>query len=103
MKKAEEIGRMTRWKFLMWRSSPSSLNSLLGATAGSGAIRARRRQTNGETRIHPPSRGYDMPTCPKCGEMISAQRYERHLKRCGTDHKNKDHTLDHPENFFMKI
>jgi len=30
MKKAEEIGRMTRWKFLMWRSSPSSLNSLLG-------------------------------------------------------------------------
>jgi len=44
-----------------------------------------------------------MPTCPKCGKMISAQRYARHLKRCGTDHKNRDHTLDHPENFWMKI
>jgi hypothetical protein len=44
-----------------------------------------------------------MPTCPKCGKMISAQRYSRHLKRCGTTHKNKSKVLDHPENFYMKI
>ena len=44
-----------------------------------------------------------MPTCPKCGKMISAQKYADHLKRCSTDHKNRDHTLDHPENFCMKI
>jgi hypothetical protein len=35
--------------------------------------------------------------------MISAQRYSRHLKRCGTTHKNKSTTLDQPDNFWMKI
>jgi DNA-directed RNA polymerase subunit N (RpoN/RPB10) len=44
-----------------------------------------------------------MPTCPKCGKMISAQRYSRHLQRCGQTHKNKSKVLDHPDNFFMKI
>ena len=44
-----------------------------------------------------------MPTCPKCGKMISAQRYSRHLQRCGSTHKNKSKVLDHPDNFFMKI
>ena len=28
-----------------------------------------------------------MPVCPKCGKLISAKKYERHLKRCGTQHK----------------
>ncbi len=44
-----------------------------------------------------------MPICPKCRKMISAQRYSRHLKRCGTSHKNKSKVLDHPDNFWMKI
>ncbi len=103
MKKAEETGRMTRWKFLMWRSSPSSLNRLLGVRGGSGALRARRRHANGETRIRPLAAVTATPTCPKCGKMISAQRYSRHLQRCGQTHKNKSKVLDHPDNFFMKI
>ncbi|MDA4116488.1 MAG: hypothetical protein OK442_08035 [Thaumarchaeota archaeon] len=44
-----------------------------------------------------------MPTCPKCGKLISAQRYSRHLGRCGTTHKKRSKVLDHPENFYMKI
>ena len=44
-----------------------------------------------------------MPICPKCKKLISAQKYERHLKRCGVTHKNGPAPLDHPENFFMKI
>jgi len=35
--------------------------------------------------------------------MISAQKYSRHLKRCGVSHKKRVRTLDHPDNFFMKI
>lgn len=27
-----------------------------------------------------------MPTCPKCGKFITERHYERHLKRCGTEH-----------------
>ena len=42
MKKAEEMGRITRSKSLIWRSSLSSLNSLLGARTGFGNIRANR-------------------------------------------------------------
>jgi hypothetical protein len=44
-----------------------------------------------------------MPICPKCHKSISANNYARHLKRCGTTHKHQAGTLDHPENFFMKI
>lgn len=44
-----------------------------------------------------------MPVCPKCGKKISAQKYSRHLKRCGTHHKGRDHRLDQPDNFWMKI
>lgn len=44
-----------------------------------------------------------MPICPKCGKMISAGKYARHLKRCGVKHKHAPGQLDHPENFFMKI
>jgi hypothetical protein len=44
-----------------------------------------------------------MPICPKCKKLISAQKYERHLRRCGVTHKHGPSTLDHPENFFMKI
>jgi hypothetical protein len=45
----------------------------------------------------------DVPICPKCGKLISGQRYSRHLKRCGVSHKKRSHVLDHPENFYMKI
>ena len=55
------------------------------------------------TRIHPLAAVTTMPTCPKCGKMISAQRYSRHLQRCGSTHKNKSKVLDHPDNFWMKI
>jgi len=44
-----------------------------------------------------------VPICPKCGKLISGQRYSRHLKRCGVSHKKRSHVLDHPENFYMKI
>ena len=30
-----------------------------------------------------------MPTCPKCGKLISAGKYKRHLQRCGQTHKHK--------------
>ena len=49
------------------------------------------------------SRAISVPTCPKCGKSISAQRYARHLRRCGTTHKRGPQTLDHPDNFWMKI
>jgi len=45
----------------------------------------------------------ELPICPKCGKLISEQRYSRHLKRCGVSHKKRSHVLDHPENFYMKI
>jgi len=44
-----------------------------------------------------------MPLCPKCGKLISAKKYKRHLGRCGSSHKQPTKPLDHPENFFMKI
>jgi hypothetical protein len=44
-----------------------------------------------------------MPICPKCRKLISAKSYQRHLRRCGTSHRRTTQTLDHPENFYMKI
>ncbi len=44
-----------------------------------------------------------MPLCQKCGKLISAKKYKRHLARCGTRHKQPSRPIDHPENFFMKI
>jgi len=48
-------------------------------------------------------RGKAMPTCPKCGKLISDKKYGRHLRRCGTRHKHPSKPLDHPENFYMKV
>ncbi len=28
-----------------------------------------------------------VPTCPKCGKLISAKKYKRHLERCGQTHR----------------
>jgi ribosomal protein S27AE len=44
-----------------------------------------------------------VPTCPKCGKLISDKKYKRHLGRCGKTHKHPPRPLDHPENFYMKI
>lgn len=44
-----------------------------------------------------------MPICPKCRKLISNKKYERHLKRCGVEHRHGPKPLDHPENFYMKI
>jgi hypothetical protein len=29
-----------------------------------------------------------VPLCPKCHKNISAKRFQRHLRRCGTSHKH---------------
>lgn len=37
-----------------------------------------------------------MQVCPKCGKPISDNRYERHLRRCGTSHKHQTRPLFAP-------
>ena len=44
-----------------------------------------------------------MPVCPKCGKLISAKKYERHLKRCGSQHKHRSDPLKHSNDFLLKI
>ena len=44
-----------------------------------------------------------MPVCPKCGKLISAKKYERHLKRCGSQHKHRTSQLKGSNDFLMKI
>jgi uncharacterized C2H2 Zn-finger protein len=44
-----------------------------------------------------------MPTCPKCGKLISAKKYSRHLARCGQTHKHAARPVGHPEDFFMNV
>jgi hypothetical protein len=34
-----------------------------------------------------------LPVCPKCGALISEGHYERHLRRCGTTHKQEPQSL----------
>jgi hypothetical protein len=34
-----------------------------------------------------------LPICPKCGKFISESHYERHLRRCGTNHKEGPQSL----------
>jgi len=34
-----------------------------------------------------------MPVCPKCKRLISAKKYARHVKRCGTTHKHSPRPL----------
>jgi hypothetical protein len=34
-----------------------------------------------------------MPICPKCHKLISANHYERHLRRCGTSHHHQPQSL----------
>jgi len=44
-----------------------------------------------------------MPICPKCRKLISASKYSRHLKRCGSSHKKSPQGLNSGDNFFMRI
>ncbi len=43
-----------------------------------------------------------MPICPKCGELISAKKYGRHLKRCGSTHKHVHRSIDQSDTL-MKL
>jgi hypothetical protein len=43
-----------------------------------------------------------MPVCPKCHKLISAKNYARHLRRCGTTHKQGPQPLSSGDNFFMR-
>jgi uncharacterized C2H2 Zn-finger protein len=45
-----------------------------------------------------------MPTCPRCGKLISDSKYARHLRRCGTRHKRPARALDRdPGAYYMKM
>lgn len=44
-----------------------------------------------------------MPICPKCGKLISPKKYQRHLKRCGTQHKRGPSSLRSSNDFVMRI
>ena len=44
-----------------------------------------------------------MPTCPKCGKLISAKKYKRHIERCGQTHKHGSRPLESSDNFYMKL
>jgi len=35
----------------------------------------------------------DVPTCPKCGKLISPKKYKRHIERCGKTHKHSTRQL----------
>ncbi len=37
-----------------------------------------------------------MQVCPKCGKLISDNKYARHLRRCGTSHKHQTRPLFSP-------
>ena len=45
-----------------------------------------------------------VPTCPKCGKLISAKKWKRHLERCGVSHKHGARPLGPGgDNFYMKL
>jgi uncharacterized C2H2 Zn-finger protein len=45
-----------------------------------------------------------MPVCPKCGKLISAKKYKRHLERCGQTHKHGARPLPSgSDNFFERV
>ena len=45
-----------------------------------------------------------MPTCPKCGKLISPKKYKRHLERCGKTHKHAARALDKGgDDFFSRL
>ncbi len=44
-----------------------------------------------------------MPVCPKCGKLISAKKFKRHLERCGSTHKHHTAPLTSGDNFLERV
>jgi len=45
-----------------------------------------------------------MPTCPKCGKLISDSKYARHLRRCGGHRRRTVRPVDSdPGAYYMKM
>lgn len=45
-----------------------------------------------------------MPVCPKCGKLISAKKFKRHLERCGQTHKKGHRPLQTGgDDFYMRL
>ncbi len=45
-----------------------------------------------------------VPTCPKCGKLISPKKWKRHLARCGQSHRHGPTPLRPAgDNFYMKL
>ena len=44
-----------------------------------------------------------MPNCPKCGKLISAKKFKRHLERCGESHKHVRASLTSGDNFLERV
>jgi hypothetical protein len=47
----------------------------------------------GNTYRLPAGHDHALPTCPKCQKFISESHYQRHLRRCGTDHGHEPQPL----------
>gem|GEM_PF-1108999 len=44
-----------------------------------------------------------VPTCPKCGKLISPKKYKRHIERCGKTHKHQTRSLQSSDNFLERL
>ena len=45
-----------------------------------------------------------VPTCPKCGKLISPKKYKRHIERCGKSHSHQTRALPPgQDNFYMRM
>jgi hypothetical protein len=44
-----------------------------------------------------------VPTCPKCGKLISPKKYKRHIERCGKTHKHAARNLQSSDNFLERL
>ncbi len=44
-----------------------------------------------------------VPVCPKCGKLISAKKFKRHLERCGSTHKHHTAPLSSGDNFLERV
>jgi ribosomal protein L34E len=48
-------------------------------------------------------RARSVPTCPKCGKLISPKKYRRHMERCGKTHKHPARALQNSDNFLERL
>ena len=57
-----------------------------------------------ESVIMEAQRSPGVPTCPKCGKLISPKKYKRHIDRCGKSHKHGTRPLrTSGDDFYMKL